>query len=200
MQDEDLAGKTTSPAAGEEASGSQVAAGTGVDQLSRELEQERAKAKEYLENWQRAEAELRNYRRRVEQERADFSKQANSRLLQRLLPVVDDFERALATMPNELQLLTWAQGIVYIYRKLMAVLEQEGVKPIEVLGKPFDPKYHEAILYDEGAGAEGKADHVVAELQRGYMLHDRVLRPALVKVGSLSAESESSSSKEKQEG
>lgn len=166
--------------------------------LAKELEQERAKAKEYLENWQRAEAELRNYRRRVDQERADFSKQANSRLIQRLLPVVDDFERALTTMPNALHTLTWAQGIVHIYRKFMTVLEQEGVRPIEAVGKPFDPKYHEAILYEEGS--DGSADQVVAELQRGYMLHDRVLRPALVKVGRLPLEASSSTSDQKGEG
>jgi molecular chaperone GrpE len=171
----------------------------GTEELMKELEQERSKAREYLENWQRAEAELRNYRRRVDQERADLSKQANSRLIQRLLPVVDDFERALATVPSNLQILTWIQGVVHIYRKLMTVLEQEGVRPIDALGKPFDPKYHEAILYEEGS--DGTADHVVAELQRGYMLHDRVIRPALVKVGKLPSETASSaSSEEKQEG
>jgi len=102
-------------------------------------------------------------------------------LVTRLLPVLDDFDRARISLPPNLSGLTWIQGLFLIERKLKAILEQEGLAAMEVEGKDFDPLEHEAVLYEETD--EGQVGKVIGELQRGYKMHDRVLRPALVKVG-----------------
>lgn len=145
-----------------------------------ELDQERARSAEYLDQAQRARAELINYRRRTEQEMQQIRQHAGERLITRLLPVVDDFHRAVDAVPEEARDNSWLQGILLIERKLWSILESEGVRPIEAVGKPFDPSLHEAVTVDEGAGA---ADTVVEEFQRGYTLNGRVIRAAMVKVG-----------------
>jgi molecular chaperone GrpE len=142
------------------------------------LQKEKEEAQRFLANWQRAEADFVNYKRRVEQERAEAGRLANAALIINVLPVLDDLERALASLDIRLAGLTWFDGIRLIYRKLQLVLENAGVTQIEAEGQPFDPRFHEAVMY--GEGEEGK---VVAEVQRGYKLHDRVLRPAMVVVG-----------------
>jgi len=142
------------------------------------LEEEREKAQRLLANWQRAEADFVNYKRRVEQERGEVRRIANAALIINILPVLDDMERALASLNIQLAGLTWFDGIRLIYRKLQLVLENAGVSQIEAEGQPFDPRFHEAVMY--GEGEEGK---VVAEVQRGYKINDRVLRPAMVIVG-----------------
>ena len=95
-----------------------------------------------------------------------------------LLPVLDDFERAFNSLDTRLAGLSWFDGIVLIYRKLKQLLENSGVSEIETEGQAFDPRYHEAVAHVDGE--EGK---VVSTVQRGYKLHDRVLRPAMVVVG-----------------
>ena len=95
-----------------------------------------------------------------------------------LLPVLDDLERALASVPEELAESRWVDGIRHIYRKLQAVLEAQGVAVIEAEGKDFDPNFHEAVMTVEGE--EGK---VIEETQKGYKLRNRVIRPTRVKVG-----------------
>jgi len=142
------------------------------------LQQEKEEAQRFLANWQRAEADFVNYKRRVEQERGEAMRIANAALIINILPVLDDLERALASLDIRLVGLTWFDGIRLIYRKLQLVLENAGVSQIEAEGQPFDPRFHEAVMY--GEGEEGK---VVAEVQRGYKLNDRVLRPAMVIVG-----------------
>lgn len=148
--------------------------------LKQELDRVRAKSDEYLDNWRRAAADLANYRKRAEKEASETVRAANSVLILRLLPILDDFDRAFQTIPEGLQDLTWVDGIRLISRKMRAVLEAEGLKPIETLGKPFDPNLHEAVIHEETDKYE--EGRVIGELQKGYMLHDRVLRPALVKV------------------
>jgi molecular chaperone GrpE len=140
---------------------------------------EQAKADDYFAKWQRAAADLANMRRRHEQERQEYMKQANAMLIAELLPVLDSFDRALASMPPDLRELTWIDGIVLVERQLRMVLERVGLTPIEAEGKPFNPTEHEALLHEESDKPE---DTVIGELQKGYKLHDRVLRPALVKV------------------
>ena len=146
--------------------------------LEAQLEKARAEAQRYLANWQRSEADFSNYKRRMEQERDEARRMGNAALIINILPVLDDLERALASLDISLAGLTWFDGIRLIYRKLLLVLEAAGVRQIEAEGQPFDPRYHEAMMH--GPGPEGK---VVAEVQRGYKLHDRVLRPAMVVVG-----------------
>jgi molecular chaperone GrpE len=148
--------------------------------LVEQLAAAHAKAAEYLEHWQRSHADFANYRRRTEAERAEMAAFATLNLLTKLLPVVDDFDLALANVPAEAQGTAWVEGILAIRRKLLRLLEGEGVTPVEALGQPFDPNVHEAVVMDEGAR---EPHSVVAELRKGYRLRDRVLRPTLVKVG-----------------
>jgi molecular chaperone GrpE len=156
-----------------------------------QLEKARAEAQRYLANWQRAEADFSNYKRRMEQERDEARRMSNAALIINVLPVLDDLERALASLDISLAGLTWFDGIRLIYRKLLLVLENAGVRQIEAEGQPFDPRFHEAVMH--GPGPEGK---VVAEVQRGYKLHDRVLRPAMVVVGKGEGKQEAGGEKE----
>ncbi len=146
--------------------------------LSEALAEEKAKAEGYLANWQRAQADFINYKKRAEQEKEEFVRFANAALMYSLLPVLDDLERALASLPAELEDLTWVDGIRLIDRKLRTSLEAQGLKEIEAVGKEFDPNLHEAVRQ-----AGGQENIVTEELQKGYKLHDRVIRPAMVVVG-----------------
>lgn len=158
-----------------------------IERLKTELEQARGTLataqQEAVDNrtaWQRSAADFANYRRRTEQEREAMLGLANEMLLAKLLHVVDDFDRALAAMPRELEHLGWIEGLWLVERKLRALLESEGVTPIEAVGRPFDPREHEAVIHEEtGTAPDGQ---VIAEIQRGYRIRDRVLRPTLVKV------------------
>lgn len=148
--------------------------------LRQELEKVKAQAAEYLDGWQRTQAEFANYRKRQEAELQQRVQMNNAVLIARILPVLDDLERAEQTLPAGLRSLTWVDGIFLIRRKLEAILEAEGLRPIETEGKSFDPLYHEALTYEEVPGYE--EGQIIGEVQRGYMLGDRVLRPALVRV------------------
>lgn len=151
-----------------------------LQQLRDSLEAAEARVAEYLDGWQRAQAEFSNYKKRQEAERSQIIALANAGLMRKLLPVGDDFDRAIATLPDCLDQLTWVDGFLLIKHKLDAVLQSEGVQPIETEGHVFSPLFHEAITYEEAAGfTEGQ---IIGEVQRGYTLGDRVLRPALVRV------------------
>ncbi|MDY6878417.1 MAG: nucleotide exchange factor GrpE [Chloroflexota bacterium] len=163
------------------ASGEEVEeAGDELEKLRVELEEARTQASEYLDGWQRTQAEFSNYKKRQETERVQVTALANATLLRKLLPVVDDFERASATLPADLSKLTWCEGIFLIQHKLYAVLESEGAKPIETEEQTFDPRYHEAVTHEQVSGYD--EGQIIGEVQRGYMLGERVLRPALVRV------------------
>jgi molecular chaperone GrpE len=151
----------------------------------RELAEARAQAEEYLDGWQRARAELANYKKRVDQDQENARQMANVNLLSKLLPVLDDFERAFQTVPPELAEETWVEGMNMVRRKLQQVIEQDGVTPIETEGQTFDPTYHEAVTYEEMEGYE--EGQIIAEVQKGYKIGERVLRPALVRVAKQSA-------------
>jgi molecular chaperone GrpE len=146
--------------------------------LRRELEEAKARADEHFRSWQRSAADFANFKRRVDEEK----RFAERWIIQDLLPILDDFDRAWTALPGELRNLTWIQGLLQVHSKLFAVLERHGVSPIESLDKSFSPVEHEAVLH-EGEVDLSEQTAIVAELQRGYRLHDRVLRPALVKVG-----------------
>jgi len=149
-----------------------------VETLKQVLVEEKQKAESYLANWQRAQADLINYKRRSEQEKEEISKFANSALMLNLLLVLDDLERALTSIPSNLAEVSWVDGIRLIERKLRASLEVSGLSPIKAVGEPFDPHLHEAIRQDKG-----KEGIVIEEVQKGYKFHDRVLRPSRVVVG-----------------
>jgi molecular chaperone GrpE len=151
-----------------------------LEALREEVEKAKAQAAEYLDGWQRTQAEFSNYKKRQDGERLQMMSLANAVLLRKLLPVVDDFGRAIETLPDKLSKLTWCEGILLIKHKLDAVLESEGVKSIETDGRAFDPMYHEAVTYEEVPGYD--EGQIIGQVQQGYMLGERVLRPALVRV------------------
>jgi molecular chaperone GrpE len=151
-----------------------------VQELRDRLTAAESEAAENKAAWQRSAADFANFRRRTEQERSATLGLANEMLLLKLLSVVDDFDRALAAMPKELEHLGWVEGLWLVERKLRSLLESEGVTPIEAEGKRFDPHEHEAVMHEETDTAPD--DTVIGELQRGYRIRDRVLRPALVSV------------------
>ena len=155
-----------------------VAEAEDIESLRQALGEEKEKAEGYLANWQRAQADFINYKRRSEQEKEEVSKFANAAFMLSLLPVLDDLDRAFTSIPPHLAELTWVDGIRLIERKLQASLEAQGLTPIKALGEPFDPNLHEAVMH-----GKGKDGIVVEELQKGYKLYDRVIRPTMVVVG-----------------
>lgn len=165
---------TTEPAAQEAPSGEEV------NTLQQELEAARAEAQQNLEGWQRALAEFQNYKKRVERDRERMQQEVAGRVLTRYLEVLDDLERSLKEAPQDAQVATWVEGIELIYRKMLKILESEGVRPMDAEGQPFDPNLHEAISHEEAEGYE--SGQIIEVVRQGYLLGDRVLRPALVRV------------------
>jgi molecular chaperone GrpE len=150
-----------------------------ADGLQRQLDELREQAQQNLHNWQRSAADFANYKRRSEEERSALGEFSKAVLITKLLGVLDDFDRALESIPDDAH-EGWVEGIRLVERKLRSVLESEGVTQIEALGQPFDPNLHEAVVHEETT--EHPDNEVTGELQRGYRLRDRVIRPALVKV------------------
>jgi molecular chaperone GrpE len=152
-----------------------------IERLRGELQATTAKADEYLAGLQRERAEFSNYRRRTTEEREAMLGLAGEDLIRKVLAIADDFDLAIDNRPAELAGSGWVEGVAAIDRKLRALLESEGVKPVDAeAGTPFDPREHEAIVNVPGTGrAEGE---IVEVVRRGYKLRDRVLRPALVAV------------------
>jgi molecular chaperone GrpE len=138
----------------------------------------KSEAETYLDNWKRTQADFVNYKRRCEQEKEDTVKFGNSMLLLALLPVLDDLQRALDSVPEDIDNLPWTEGIRLIERKFSRCLESQGVKVIKTEGEAFDPNIHEAALHVDGADGM-----IIKELQKGYKLYDKVIRPAMVAVG-----------------
>ncbi|GAC1445424.1 MAG: nucleotide exchange factor GrpE [Chloroflexota bacterium] len=148
--------------------------------LRQELEAAEQRVRELQERWHRAQADLANLRRRTEEERGETEKFASMMLVAELLPVLDNFERALSTIPGNLSMLTWIQGVVLIERHLRAILEHRGIAPIEAENQAFSPHLHEAIA--ERETSDSIPGTVVQVYQRGYTMHGRVLRPSLVEL------------------
>ncbi|GAG24276.1 unnamed protein product, partial [marine sediment metagenome] len=127
---------------------SEVTEAEDIESLKQALAEEKGKAEGYLANWQRTQADFINYKRRNEQEREEFNKFASTGLVLSLLPILDDLERALASLPPKSAKLTWVDGIRLIERKFRVSLETQGLTPIKALGEPFDPNLHEAVRQD----------------------------------------------------
>ncbi|TDF96758.1 nucleotide exchange factor GrpE [Paenibacillus piri] len=147
-----------------------------------EIEQLRKEADDNYQRFLRTQADFDNFRRRTRQEKEEFAKYASLKLIEQLLPVVDNFERALNAGKEVSDTDALLKGVDMIFRQLSQVLGNEGLQSMETVGQPFNPEFHQAIMqvesdeYDEGI--------VVEEVQKGYMLKDKVLRPAMVKVSS----------------
>jgi molecular chaperone GrpE len=139
------------------------------------------RTEELTNDLKRMAADFSNYRKRNEAERAEFAKFAKADLISKLLDVLDGYDRALATVPDELKGQPWVEGMWLVERKLRAILEGEGLEPVDSIGKPFDPYQHEAVAHIPSSEPEGT---VIAEHQKAYRLHDKLIRPALVTVSS----------------
>jgi molecular chaperone GrpE len=176
---------TEAPAAvGEDESASTAEESTTekVDERS-ELEEAKAQAAEYLEGWQRARAEFANFRRRQEQQKKQLDASAKTRVLTHLMPVVDDLERAFESVPKEIADHAWVSGLSLVGQKWTAAMEKVGVSALTVEpGDAFDPTVHEALTHEPND--EFEEGTVIQAIQRGYMLDDIVIRPALVRVSS----------------
>jgi molecular chaperone GrpE len=148
--------------------------------LEEQLADAQAEAAKNLDGWMRTQAEFANARKRMEKQRAETYQNASADVIAKLLPVLDDFERALAAVSDEIVENSWLEGIQLVQRKLENILDGMNVKPIEAVGQPFDPVYHEAIMQEPTD--EYESGTVSTELQKGYQIGDRVIRPSLVYV------------------
>ena len=148
-----------------------------IDGLKRQVEEAEAKLAESVQGWQRAAADFQNYKKRVERDNEMMYASMKGDIIKKVLPALDDLERAMQNRPVD---DAWANGIELITRKLQNILNSEGLKPIEAEGMPFDPNFHEAISHEHNEDFE--SGQVIAVVQNGYMLGERVIRPALVRV------------------
>jgi molecular chaperone GrpE len=152
------------------------------NELQEDLDAALAKVEENLGGWQRSQAEFANYKKRIERERIQLHKELTANIVKRYLEVADDLDLALENSPNEGKGAEWAGGIELIQRKLKNILENEGITPIQALGEIFDPNLHEAISQEESPDHE--SGQIIEIIQNGYIMGDRVLRPARVKIAS----------------
>lgn len=153
-----------------------------LDAVLAQLTQAQAQATEYLDNWRRATADLSNARKRMQREMDDVRAAAAERVLEKLLPIVDDVNRAFENLPVDLTQaeIDWLSGFRGIQRKLHGLLESEGVLTIPAAGLMFDPNLHYAVTHEETDDfGEGQ---IIAEVARGYRLGEKVLRPSMVRV------------------
>ncbi|MBS1250357.1 MAG: Protein GrpE [Chloroflexi bacterium] len=144
------------------------------------LEMSEAKAQEYLVGWQRSRAEFANYKRRIAREREQIHQVSKAKVILDYLDILDDLERALNNRPQTGEGATWAEGIELIYKKLESKLEAAGVEAMNAEGQKFDPNLHEALMQEESD--EHKSDCITEVVQTGYLLGERVLRPAQVRI------------------
>ena len=151
----------------------------GEEPKNEELEAARAEAAEYKDRWLRSQAEFQNFRKRQERDLADLRALAAADIIKQLLPVLDDLDRAFKHVPEEFANEAWVDGFRLIERKFRQALEQAGVKPIETVGKMFNPNYHESVALEESDEPHGT---ILEEYRKGYTLNDKVLRPAMVKI------------------
>lgn len=151
-----------------------------ITELEHKLAAAETQAAEYLDGWQRARAEYANARKRLERERSEAYGRASVDYARKMLPVLDDFNRAMANVPETIAQDDWFEGITLVSRKMESILSDLNVERIEAIGEPFDPNIHEALSLTEAEGFESGT--VVEEVQSGYRIGDRVIRPVLVNV------------------
>ncbi len=142
-----------------------------------QLKEAEARLSEYKDGWARSQAEFQNYKKRIERDNESMYASMKGDIIKKVLPALDDIERALQNRPAD---DAWANGIELIARKLQNLLESEGLKRIEAKGAAFDPNFHEAISHEPSD--EVGSEHVIDVVQNGYMMGERVIRPALVRV------------------
>jgi molecular chaperone GrpE len=151
-----------------------------LQSLKADLEQAQRKAEENLNAWQRERADFLNYKRRIERDQSSMEQNLTINIVRKYLVVLDDLERALKNHQNEGSEKAWAEGIELIARKLKGILEGEGIVTIPVENTTFDPIRHEALTHEPSP--DHKSGEIIEVIQQGYMLGDRIIRPALVRV------------------
>lgn len=151
-----------------------------TESLRAALDESQAKAQEYLDGWQRARADFVNYKKRVEREQAQVYQNAAASIFKRFLDVLDDLDRALKNKPEEGDAAAWSSGIELVYRKFLSILEAEGVSVMRAEGEMFDPNLHEAISQEDNDHYQ--SGQIIEVIKNGYMMGDKVIRPALVRV------------------
>lgn len=164
------------PEAAETTQQAEPAPPSSADALTAEQKQ----AQDYLIGWQRERAEFNNYKRRVERDMKDIAQNASAETLFKLIPIIDDLERAFAHIPADLQGNAWVDGVIGIHRKFQKLVDELGITVIDPVGQPFDPNQHEAVGMEDSNEVE--SGHVTATLQKGYARGERILRSALVRV------------------
>ena len=148
--------------------------------IEEQLTAVQAEADDYKDRWLRSQAEFANARKRMEKQRLDTYSNATANVIDKLLPIIDDFERAMENLPAEIEGHSWLEGIQLVQRKFLTTLENFNVTPIEAIGELFDPNLHEAITQEPTDDFESGV--VCRVLQAGYRIGDRVIRPSLVVV------------------
>ena len=152
---------------------------TDIDMISSKVVELENSINQYKDQLLRKAAEFENYKKRVENDSSNIIRFANEDLIEKLLPVLDDFERSFAALKDiSSERESFIKGVEMIYNKFKRVLDLQGVKPFEVIGKPFDPELHDALL--QMPSADHPPHTVMQEVQKGYMLNDRVIRHAKV--------------------
>jgi molecular chaperone GrpE len=156
-------------------------AGDPLEEIQSELETAKQEAKETHDRFLRVSAEFENYKKRSTREMDDFRKYANQSLIKEMLAVVDNLERALNSSNGNSSIdKCMADGVNLTLKEILKVFEKFNVKPIESIGQPFDPTFHQAMMQEETD--EHPENTIITELQKGYMIHDRLLRPSMVVV------------------
>lgn len=153
---------------------------TPIDKLKNELETLRAESQTNLEGWQRSRAEFTNYKRRTQQQLADSKQNGALTALGKILPAIDDLERALDNVPDDLKEHSWTSGTALILKNIQKILDEYDIEVLDPVGEEFDPMMHEAIGMDDSSDYESGI--VTTTLQKGYKSGDKILRPAMVRV------------------
>lgn len=159
-----------------------------VQQLRMEVARVTEEAQTSYDRWIRLAAEFENYKKRTSREFGALIKNANEALILQILPTLDSFERALQAARTSGEFEAFRQGVELIYQQLLATLQREGLQRIESIGQPFDPTRHEAVLAVERA--DHPPDTIVGEMERGYTLNEKIIRPAKVMVSRKAVKSE----------
>ncbi|PAD80417.1 nucleotide exchange factor GrpE [Paenibacillus campinasensis] len=164
----------------EPAADSEATETAGNNAAQEEIERLQNELSETQQRALRAQADFDNFRRRTQKEKEELAKYASSKLIQELLPVIDNFERALQASGDNPEFESFSKGVNMIFRQMEQILAAEGLTAMNSVGQPFNPEFHQAIMQVESD--EHEEGIVVEEVQKGYMLKDKVLRPAMVKV------------------
>ncbi len=153
-----------------------------LEKLQQEFDEAQREISSTLDGWQRTQAEFINYKKRMEREQIRMNENASIRVIKSFLGVIDDLDRAIANRPSEGEGADWAEGIDLVFRKMLTAIDNEGVKPMDPIGEQFDPNLHEAIMQAESE--DHKSGEIIEVIQKGYLIGERILRPAMVKVAS----------------